>query len=124
MVEADLDPFAQDIPERIESTFEDAYANCIAYSSKSSLFPGSYLAVGRTDGFVTIYDIETRNVLRWIGGHVKTVTSLCWSPHNRYLATSSLDWTVHIIELPEGRIVRSLQFDAPVTQVNFAPNRR
>ena len=118
------DPFARDTPERVESTLDNAYANCLAYSSKKGLFPGSYLAVGRTDGFVTVWDVETRNVLRWFGGHVKTVTSVSWSPYNRYLATSSLDWNVHILDLAQGRIVRSLHFDAPVVQVLFAPDTR
>lgn len=96
----------------------------MAFNGGKGLFTGSYLAVGRTDGFVTIWDVETRNVLRWFGGHVKTVTGVSWSPYNRYLASSSLDWNVHILDLAEGRIVRSVRFDAPVTHVLFAPNTR
>ncbi|WFD31838.1 chromatin binding protein [Malassezia sp. CBS 17886] len=128
-----LNPFGRDTPERIEATLENAYANCFAYNGGSGLHCGTYLAVGRTDGYVAVWDLETKSVLRWLAGHVKTVTSLrcavlrrahtSWSPFHRYLATSSLDWNVQLWDLADGpgRSVRCLRFDAPVSMCSFSP---
>lgn len=90
------------------------------------MLAGAYLALGRTDGYLTVYDVQTRNLLRALGGHVKAVTGVSWSPLNRYLASSSLDWNVRIWDLADGvgRCVRTLRFDAPATAVTFAPDTR
>ncbi|WFD35214.1 chromatin binding protein [Malassezia cuniculi] len=75
------------------------------------------------DGFVSIWDIETRALLRWFGGHVKAVTSVSWSPHGRYLASASLDWNVNVWDLANGsgRRARTLRFDCPLASVSFSP---
>lgn len=71
-----LNPFAhENFPERVESSI-DANAQCVRFNSGSSRFAGSYLAIGRTDGCVAILDLATRAYLRFLEGHVKTVTSL------------------------------------------------
>lgn len=120
---ANPDPFTRDTPERVEGTLDDAFANCIAYNAGKGFFAGAYLAVGRTDGFVAIWDLETKNILRWFGGHVKTVSAVSWSPNGRYLATSSLDWNVIIWDLGDGpaKAARILRFDAPVALVVYSP---
>lgn len=124
------------MPERVEATLENAYANCFAFNAGKGVLAGSYIAVGRTDGIVSVWDLETRMVLCWMGEHVKTVTSVryaaeycslgltaSWSPFGRYLASSSLDWNVHIWDLANSvyRRARTLRFDCPVSQVNFSP---
>ncbi|KAK0565708.1 chromatin binding protein [Tilletia horrida] len=92
-----------------------------------SLFAGHYLAAGRLDGIVAIWDIETRSCLRWFDAHARQVTSLAWSPHGRYLASSSLDWNVIVWDLAlktgsaQPPRKRTIRFDAPVLEVRFSP---
>lgn len=119
-----LNPFARDTPERIESSLENASATCLAFNRGRGLFAGQYLAVGRSDHYVAIYDLELRTILRWFLGHVKPITSVSWSPYGRYLASSSLDWNVNIWDLRHGpaKCVRTLRFAAPVLQVQFSPS--
>lgn len=118
-----LNPFARDTPDRIESSLENACATCLAFNHGRGLFAGQYLAVGRSDHYVAIYDLEVRSILRWFLGHVKPITSVSWSPYGRYLASSSLDWNVNLWDLRHGpaKCVRTLRFTAPVLQVQFSP---
>lgn len=117
------DPYSSHVPERVDATLENAYAGCFAFNGGNGMFSGAYLATGRMDGFVSIWDIETRALLRWFGGHVKSVTAVSWSPYGRYIASSSLDWNVNIWDLANGagRRARTLRFDCPVASVAFSP---
>lgn len=73
-----LNPFAhENFPERVDLSL-DANAQCIRYNGGTSRFAGSLAAIGRTDGCVSILDMETRRYLRFMEGHVKAVTSLRW----------------------------------------------
>lgn len=126
-----VDPFARDTPEIIEGTLDNAYANCLAFNAGQGLFAGNYLAVGRPDGWVSIWDLETRTILRWFNGHVNSVSSVryaylahnSWSPFSRYLASASTDWNVNIWDLGHGpaRCVRTLRWSGPVNLVQFSP---
>lgn len=111
------------MPERVDATLENAYAGCIAFNDGDGLFAGAYIATGRLDGFVSIWDIETRSLLRWFGGHVKSVTSVAWSRFGRYLASASLDWNINIWDLANGpgRRARTLRFDCALASVSFSP---
>ncbi|KAK0544377.1 chromatin binding protein [Tilletia horrida] len=92
-----------------------------------SLFAGNYLAAGRLDGVVAIWDIETRCCLRWFDAHARQVTTVAWSPHGRYLASGSMDWNVIIWDLglktTPARLPRkrTIRFDGPVSEVRFSP---
>jgi WD40 repeat protein len=72
------DPFAQNFPEQVVATLEEA-ALCVRYSPT-----GRFVAAGRFDGFTTVWDVETRGILRSMEGHVKGVISVqyvlfsCW----------------------------------------------
>lgn len=71
-----LDPFAQGFPENFETSIEAA-GLCARFNPRG-VFAGHFLAVGRLDGAVAVYDFETKGVVRWLEGHVKAVTTL-WS---------------------------------------------
>lgn len=58
------------------ATFDGAHANCLAFNGGRGFFAGSYIAVGRSDGIIAVWDLETRSVLRWVAAHVKVVTSV------------------------------------------------
>lgn len=80
------------------------------------------MAMGRMDGLVMILSTETKGVLRILeGGHVKSITSVAWSPYNRFLASASLDWNVIVWDLKDCSRAHTIRFDAPVTSVQFSP---
>jgi COMPASS component SWD1 len=80
------------------------------------------MAIGRLDGLVMILSTETKGVLRILeGGHVKSITSVAWSPFNRFLASASLDWNVIVWDLKDCTRALTIRFDAPVTNVQFSP---
>lgn len=94
-----LNPFTIDIPDSVSSTLSTAECSTLLFNHGSSILSGQYLAVGRSDGYITIWDIETKSVLRLLAGHVRPVTGLAWSRYNRYLASCSGDWNVVVWDL-------------------------
>ncbi|KAJ3477680.1 hypothetical protein NLI96_g10297 [Meripilus lineatus] len=80
---------------------------------------GRFIAAGRPDGIACIWDLDTRNPVRWLEGHVKGVTSV------EYVLTSSKDWNVIIWDLASDtdppKRVTTIRFDAPVTSAAFHP---
>lgn len=64
------DPFAQNFPEIVLSTLEDA-ALCVRWSAT-----GRYIAAGRYDGFLSVWDAETKGAVRSLEGHVKGIVSV------------------------------------------------
>ncbi|GAA5893792.1 WD40 repeat domain-containing protein [Sporobolomyces salmoneus] len=119
-------PFSNTYPENYESSLDVAAQT--ARFNPSGLFAGHYIAIGRQDGVVLVLDFETKNVVRWLEGHVKSVTVVCWSQNSRYLLTASRDWNVIIWDLSssafstvKGERRNTLRFDAPVTSANLHP---
>ncbi|GAA5885881.1 hypothetical protein JCM6882_004189 [Rhodosporidiobolus microsporus] len=121
-----LNPFSTSFPENFDTSV-DAAALCARFNPRG-VFAGHYLAVGRLDGVVSVVDFETKNIVRWLEGHVKAVTSVCWSSNSRYLLTASRDWNAIIWDLhasaadtPEGERAHTVRFDAPVTSADLHP---
>ncbi|GAC96758.1 hypothetical protein PHSY_004342 [Pseudozyma hubeiensis SY62] len=106
-----LNPFTLDIPDSVSTTLSTAECSTLLFNHGSSLLSGQYLAVGRNDGYITIWDLETKSVLRVLAGHVRPVTGLAWSRYNRYLASCSGDWNVIVWDLASksfaGPVLRS-----------------
>ncbi|SPO19815.1 related to SWD1 - subunit of the COMPASS complex [Ustilago trichophora] len=94
-----LNPFSIDIPDTVSTTLSSAECSVLSFNHGFSNLAGQYLAIGRSDGYITIWDIETKSVLRLLGGHVRPVTCLAWSSYNRYLASCAGDWNVVIWDL-------------------------
>ncbi|KAI0047292.1 WD40 repeat-like protein [Auriscalpium vulgare] len=86
---------------------------------------GRFVAAGRGDGSAAIWDLETHAAIRWLEGHVKSITSIDWSQNSRFLLTSSKDWNVIVWDLasdydpPQRRA--TIRFDAPVASASFHP---
>ncbi|KPV74652.1 uncharacterized protein RHOBADRAFT_53613 [Rhodotorula graminis WP1] len=121
-----LNPFTTSFPENFDTSI-DAAAVCARFNP-SGLFAGHYLAVGRQDGPVVVLDFETRSIVRWFDGHVKAVTSVCWSSDSRFLLTASRDWNAIIWDLSAsaadtvaGERRHTVRFDAPVTSAALHP---
>lgn len=94
-----LNPFSIDIPDTVSTTLSSAECSVLSFNHGFSTLAGQYLAIGRSDGYITIWDIETKSVLRLLGGHVRPVTGLAWSSYNRYLASCAGDWNLVIWDL-------------------------
>ncbi|KAL7414747.1 WD40-repeat-containing domain protein, partial [Mrakia frigida] len=115
-----LNPFGDAVPDEISYTLDDS-AHCSRFNP-SGFYAGSFLAVGRADGFVSVWDVETKGVA-WVGqGHSKQVESVCWSRNSRFLLSSSKDSTCVIWDLETGDRKETLRFEAPVLEACFHPH--
>jgi WD40 repeat protein len=113
-----IDPFVllQDYPENTTASLRSGHSTCLRFNRK-----GDFLASGRADGLVVIFDVETNGVARKLKGHIKQVQSLCWSRDGRYLLTGSQDWTCNLWDLQDGSILRRVMFRAPVYMAELHP---
>ncbi|KAI9885853.1 MAG: Transcriptional regulator [Watsoniomyces obsoletus] len=113
-----VDPFilAQDYPETLAGHLRSGHATCLRFSHS-----GEYLASGRVDGVIVIFDVETNGVARKLRGHTRQMQSLSWSRDGRYLLSSSQDWKCILWDLKDGSRVRVVRFDAPVYIAELHP---
>lgn len=113
-----VDPFvlSQDYPESVTGSLRSGHTTVIRFNRK-----GDFLAAGRADGIVVIFDVETNGVARKLKGHTRQIASLSWSRGGRYLLTSSQDWKCNIWDLQDGSIIRSVRFEAPVYLADMHP---
>ncbi|KAI2791165.1 Set1 complex component swd1 [Penicillium oxalicum] len=113
-----VDPFilAQDYPDTLTEKLRSGHATCLRFNHT-----GDYLASGRVDGTVVIFDIETNGVARKLQGHTRQIQSLSWSRDGRYLLTSSQDWKCILWDLKDGSRVRTVRFEAPVYIAELHP---
>ncbi|ORX40967.1 WD40-repeat-containing domain protein [Kockovaella imperatae] len=140
-----LNPFAQKYPETVDCNLP-SQSTCCRFNN-SGPFAGHYLAAGGSDGLIEIWDVETRDIIRTLEGHVKSIGSICWSRNNRYLLSASLDstcvvWDLSIMDNPAlsprtpldsphssssvsviapSTRSRTIRFDAPVAMAEFHP---
>ncbi|OGE54669.1 hypothetical protein PENARI_c005G02821 [Penicillium arizonense] len=110
-----VDPFvlAQEYPDTLTEKLSSGHATCLSFNHK-----GDYLASGRVDGTVVIFDIETNGVARKLQGHTRQIH---WSRDGRYLLTSSQDWKCILWDLQDGSRVRTVRFEAPVYIAQLHP---
>lgn len=69
-----VDPFAQKYPDTTDATL-DANAS-IARFNRFGPYAGHYVAVGGLEGHVSIWDAETKGLIRVLMGHVRAVSSI------------------------------------------------
>ncbi|KAL1741949.1 WD40-repeat-containing domain protein [Schizophyllum fasciatum] len=62
---------------------------------------GRFIAAGSIFGVVRVWDLETREVVRHLVGHVGHITALDWSRQSRYLLTAGDDWNVILWDLED-----------------------
>ena len=63
---------------------------------------GRFLAAGRMDGKVDLWNAEKSRRIRSFRGHSQPVTSVSWSADGRILASASLDDTVRLWDIKTG----------------------
>ncbi|PKS12797.1 hypothetical protein jhhlp_001008 [Lomentospora prolificans] len=110
------DYLLQDYPENITNTIRSGHSTCLRFNRK-----GDYLASGRVDGTVVIWDIETMGVARKLRGHSKSITSLSWSRCGRYLLSACQGWRAILWDLQDGRRYREVRFRAPAYIAELHP---
>lgn len=110
------DYLLQDYPENITNTIRSGHATCLRFNRK-----GDYLASGRVDGTVVIWDLDTMGVARKLRGHSKSISSLSWSQCGRYLLSACQGWKAVLWDLKDGKPHRQVRFKAPVYIAELHP---
>ncbi|KAK1755281.1 RNA polymerase II largest subunit [Echria macrotheca] len=110
------DYLLQDYPEHITNTIRSGHSTCARFNRK-----GDYLASGRVDGTVVIWDLETMGVARKLRGHSRNITSLSWSRCGRYLLSTCQSWKAILWDLQDGSRYREVRFRAPVYGAELHP---
>lgn len=113
-----IDPFvlAQDYPESTTASLRSGHATCVRFNRK-----GDFLASGRVDGVVIVFDVETLGIARKLRGHTRQIQSVSWSRDGRYLLTGSQDWKCILWDLQDGTRLRTVKFEAPVYIAELHP---
>ena len=86
---------------------------------------GNWLAVTfRRDKIVRIWDLRNPFKSTALDAHDKTAESICFSPDNRFLATTGWDSQVHIWDVLTGKRIDNLEGHiGHVTACGFMPNQ-
>jgi COMPASS component SWD1 len=113
------DYLLQDYPENITRRLRSGHSTCLRFSRK-----GDYLASGRVDGKVVVFDLDTMGVARKLSGHSKSISSLSWSSCGRYLLSACQGWKAILWDLKNGRRVREVRFRAPVFIAELHPHNQ
>ncbi|KAH6692663.1 Set1 complex component swd1 [Plectosphaerella plurivora] len=98
------------------NTIRSGHSTCLRFNKA-----GDYLASGRVDGTVVVWDIETMGVARKLRGHYKSITSLSWSKCGRYLLSACQGWKVILWDLNDGKRCREVRFRAPAYIAELHP---
>lgn len=124
------DPFtvAKEYPDTLVQTFQYGHSVTIQFNAK-----GDYLASGRSDGTIAIYDLITNGLIAILsrGGHTRPITSLQWSHCGQYLLSASQDWCCILWDLSQANnetfdenpaILQKVRFDSPIWQALLRPH--
>ncbi|KAL6863072.1 chromatin binding protein [Amphichorda felina] len=110
------DYLLQDYPECITNTIRSGHTTMMRFDRK-----GDYLASGRGDGTVVVWDLETMGVARKLRGHNKNITFLSWSRCGRYLLSTCQGWKAILWDLQDGSRFREVRFRAPAYMGELHP---
>ncbi|QUC21480.1 uncharacterized protein UV8b_05723 [Ustilaginoidea virens] len=110
------DYLLQDYPQSITNTIRSGHATVLRFNRK-----GDYLASGRVDGAIAVWDLETMGVARKLRGHSKNITFLSWSRCGRYLLSTCQGWKAILWDLEDGKRLREVRFRAPAYMAELHP---
>ena len=86
---------------------------------------GQTLASTSSDMTVRLWDVERRELLQTLQGHVNGVNSVGWSPDGRTLATGSEDRTIKLWDVERGELLQTLLgHGEAVRSVSWSPDGR
>ncbi|KAK0630037.1 WD40-repeat-containing domain protein [Bombardia bombarda] len=110
------DYLLQDYPEHITNTIRSGHSTALRFNRK-----GDYLASGRGDGTVVIWDLDTMGVAQKLRSHSRSISSLSWSRCGRYLLSTCQGWKAILWDLRDGKPYRQVRFRAPVYGAELHP---
>ncbi|KAJ3552995.1 hypothetical protein NM688_g3858 [Phlebia brevispora] len=73
------------------------------------------------DHIVRIMDIETRRVVRELGGFGNKVLDVTFSPDARWLIATSLDSIIRTFDIPSGQLIDAFRTSSVASSVAFSP---
>jgi U3 small nucleolar RNA-associated protein 21 len=79
-----------------------------------------FVAICGQDRITRIFDISTKKLCRRFVGHSREITDMAFSPDGRRFFTSSMDATVRVYDIPTGRCLSWMKFDAPVMSITIS----
>ncbi|KJA14833.1 hypothetical protein HYPSUDRAFT_208393 [Hypholoma sublateritium FD-334 SS-4] len=79
------------------------------------------LAVISDDMIVRIIDIETRRIVRELGGFHGRILDITFSPDSRWLVATSLDSVIRTFDVPTGRLIDAFRTSSVATSISFSP---
>ncbi|KAI0748597.1 Utp21-domain-containing protein [Daedaleopsis nitida] len=79
------------------------------------------LAVICDDLVVRLVDIETRRIVRELGGFGGRVLDVTFSPDSRWIVTTSLDSIIRTFDVPTGRLIDLFRTSSVATSISFSP---
>ncbi|KAF9469440.1 Utp21 specific WD40 associated putative domain-containing protein [Collybia nuda] len=81
----------------------------------------SLLATICDDMVVRLIDIETRKIVRELGGFRGRVLDIAFSPDSRWLVATSLDSIIRTFDVPTGRLIDAFRTSSVATSISFSP---
>src|SRR5439155_4454705 len=75
-------------------------------------------------GELMLWDLTTRPFVNTHLGHHEPALHVAFSPGGKLLASSRLDPTIRLWEVPSGRLLDSLEEEGAVGEVAFSPDGR
>ncbi|KAI8915791.1 quinon protein alcohol dehydrogenase-like superfamily [Gorgonomyces haynaldii] len=92
--------------------------------------PVSHLTLGQEsrllaavcdDMIIRVIDIDTHKIVRLFAGHTNRITSITFSPDERWIITCALDGTVRTWDLPSGHMIDAFRLPDLVTSISMSP---
>ncbi|XP_076914222.1 uncharacterized protein LOC143573149 [Bidens hawaiensis] len=119
-----------DNPRRkVEPAYSFVGMHCIFDECKSMVtvikfghMSSDILAYGATEGTITVCTVsEPPSIMKKLTGHSKDITDFDFSLNNQYIASSSLDKTVRVWDIPNGLCLRVIYGVASQLCIRFHP---
>ncbi|EEB89750.1 hypothetical protein MPER_12120, partial [Moniliophthora perniciosa FA553] len=79
------------------------------------------LAVVCDDMVVRVIDIETKRIVRELGGFRGRVLDITFSADSRWIITTSLDSIIRTFDIPTGRLIDAFKTSTVASSVSFSP---
>lgn len=82
------------------------------------------LATAGIDGMVSIFDVQTQNVVSKLDAHAMPIRSIAFSPDGNLLYTASDDRHIKVHDLRNGTVINSFSHFGLLHSVDASPNHR